>query len=640
MKKICIFFFLIFSYTGFCSSGEFYNDLSKLYNLNLDKLNSRKISQTIKKVEKDKLFEPYKEWLLTLSRFATSKKFSHLKDICLNYSNPKGLEFLNNDIEKKCALHFKKNLFRLKKDDFQKSAALFLKHSSIFSHKAGENEKKFLNKISSFPEGTSLYNLLLEKYLKTTNLPSKSFSSLFMKDQRFKALYDLYGFNSLSKKNGKLKKLKRLIKPLYNLGGKKEFASQYKAHFDKIFRNIQKNGQFLNNPKSIKEMFYFTSFLGRNKKTNEIRTLLDYLYIKYSAISLLKNDYYFYYLWSYYLDGNTKDANAFIKQNRLLADYTTFPSKLQYWISQSLKGQLEEIKIQKLLLGIVKSNPISYYASVATQELKDSNKFLHKQAIDYYLRAPTLSFSDAEYIQFSKAFSKSLERAQIFSNRNIHNLFFREISELKKESVLKQYKAHTKLASVKMQEYGLFLPTFRLFYQELESGNLEYDKEILLTLFPSPYKTDIKKLTMAIDHKLVLSLIRQESSFNPSALSPVGAMGLMQLMPYTAKRFDKKIKKKELLEYSKNIKLGVSYLLELNERYDKNIMEMLSAYNAGERRIDKWKKTYLVEKNPLVNIEHIPFNETRKYVKLIKRNMFFYGIIEKEKKRSVAAATE
>ncbi len=628
------------SLSGFCSNGDFYNDLSKLYNENLDKLSSRKISNTLKKVNQDKLFEPYKNWLLTLSRFATSKKFSHLKDICLNYSNENSLTFLNTDIEKKCALYFKKNLFRLKKDDYKKATVLFFKYISIFSHKASDKEKGFLEKVSSLKEGQDLYNILLEKYLASKNLPSKNFSLFFMKDQRFKDLYKLYGANSLSKKNRKLKDLKRLIKPLYNLGGKKEFSSQYKAHFNKIFKNIQRNSDFLDNPKSIKEMFYFTSFLGRNKKTKEIRTLLDYLYIKYTSITLLKNDYYFYYLWSFYLDGNTKDANAFIKQSKLLANYKTFPSKLQYWISQSLKGQLEEIKIQKLLLGIVKTNPISYYASVATKELKKSNKYLHKQAIDFYLKPPTISFTDSEYINFSKTFSKSLERAQIFSNKNIYNLFFKEISELKKEEIVNKYKAHTKLASVKMQEYGLFLPTFRLFYQELESGNLEYDKEILLTLFPSPYKTDIQKLTMAIDHKLVLSLIRQESSFNPSALSPVGAMGLMQLMPYTAKRFDKKVKKKDLLQYSKNIKLGISYLLELNERYNKNIMEMLSAYNAGERRIDKWKNTYLIDKNPLINIEHIPFNETRKYVKLIKRNMFFYDIIEKEKQRSVATTKD
>jgi len=638
LKKICILFCFIFSCASLGSSKNFYIGLSKLYNINLDKLNSRTISKAISDLEKNPLFEDYKSWLLTLSSFTTSKKFSHIKDICLNFSQVEnqGLNFLNEDIEKKCALHIKKNLFRLKKEDIKNTTILFSKQSSIFSHKAGEKERKFLEKVITTQAGQLLYTSLLEKYLKTTNLPSKDFSKAFLTDQRFKSVYNVYGFNSYSKKRNKLKSLKKLIKPLYNLGGKKEFNNRFSSHFDKIFKYIQKNALFLNNPKSIKEMFYFSSFLGRNKKTKEIRTLLDYLQINYSAISELRNDYYFYYLWSFNLDGNKKNAHSFIKQNGLLSNYTSFPSKLQYWISQSLIGELEEIKIQKLLLGIVKSNPISYYASVATKELKTLNKFLHKQAIDYYLKPPTISFTDTEYIKFSKNFSKNLERAQIFSNHNINTLFYKEVAELKNQKTIDQYKAYSKLASVKLQEYGLFLPTFRLFYEELESGDLEYDKEILLTLFPSPYKTDIKKLTIAIDHKLVLSLMRQESSFNPSALSPVGAMGLMQLMPYTAKRFDKKVKKNELLNYSKNIKLGISYLLELNDRYDKNIMEMLSAYNAGERRIDKWKKTYLTNKNPLINIEHIPFNETRKYVKLIKRNMFFYDIIEKEKQRSVA----
>ena len=140
--------------------------------------------------------------------------------------------------------------------------------------------------------------------------------------------------------------------------------------------------------------------------------------------------------------------------------------------------------------------------------------------------------------------------------------------------------------------------------------------------------------------ELVLSVIRQESEFDVSANSYVGARGMMQLMTYTAKLVAKQAK----LPYSKsrlstdpnyNIKLGSYYLASLLEEYEGSYPFALAAYNAGPRRVKYWKK---INGNPqkgkidYVNwIELIKFKETRNYVQRVLENVNVYRYILKGK---------
>jgi soluble lytic murein transglycosylase len=105
----------------------------------------------------------------------------------------------------------------------------------------------------------------------------------------------------------------------------------------------------------------------------------------------------------------------------------------------------------------------------------------------------------------------------------------------------------------------------------------------------------------------------------------------MQIMPKTGRSLYKRLKKKQLYNSNLNIKLGTKYLEKLLKRYDNNLVHVLSAYNAGESRVKRWKKEYFDDASIYHNIERIPFNETRKYVKLIFRNIFFYKFLEKKK---------
>ena len=70
--------------------------------------------------------------------------------------------------------------------------------------------------------------------------------------------------------------------------------------------------------------------------------------------------------------------------------------------------------------------------------------------------------------------------------------------------------------------------------------------------------------------------------------------------------------------------MGAKYFQQLHKRYNGNLVYVLSAYNAGESRVERWKGQYFSGDDLLRNIEMIPFLETRNYVKLIFRNLFFY----------------
>jgi soluble lytic murein transglycosylase len=175
-----------------------------------------------------------------------------------------------------------------------------------------------------------------------------------------------------------------------------------------------------------------------------------------------------------------------------------------------------------------------------------------------------------------------------------------------------------------------YLSSCKYLYEALDRKEILFNRQLLEMLYPTPYLNDLKSTlkSSGFDPIIVLSLIRQESVFNPEARSPVGARGLMQLMPATAKRFQRSVREKQLVQPKRNMEIGTKYFQQLMKRFDGNLVYVLASYNAGENRVDRWKTTYFNEDETILkNIEMIPFLETRNYVKLIFRNIFFYKLL-------------
>jgi len=148
-------------------------------------------------------------------------------------------------------------------------------------------------------------------------------------------------------------------------------------------------------------------------------------------------------------------------------------------------------------------------------------------------------------------------------------------------------------------------------------------------LFPKAYWGDLKRYSEQneLDPYLVASLIRQESEFNPNAISHANAVGLMQLLPATGKHVAKELKlyhfnPSELYTPTVNLELGTRYFKSMVDKFG-SFEYALAAYNAGSDRVEDWLSQGKYRDVPEF-VESIPFSETREYVQAIVRNTNVY----------------
>lgn len=163
----------------------------------------------------------------------------------------------------------------------------------------------------------------------------------------------------------------------------------------------------------------------------------------------------------------------------------------------------------------------------------------------------------------------------------------------------------------------------KVIWQALKKyGSDNLSLELLEDLYPVQFRNEIAQQASYIDPALIFSLIRQESSFNPRATSPAGARGLMQVMPATARRVERR-KKIDLYNPSVNIRIGAKYLSNLRKKHNGDYARLIASYNAGPNNTIKWDTRYNGAV-PLLFADIIPYPETRRYVSGLMRHMYWY----------------
>jgi soluble lytic murein transglycosylase len=130
-----------------------------------------------------------------------------------------------------------------------------------------------------------------------------------------------------------------------------------------------------------------------------------------------------------------------------------------------------------------------------------------------------------------------------------------------------------------------------------------------------------------LDASWIYAVLRQESAFNPTAISPVGATGLMQLMPGTASEVARSLglprpTRTRLFDPAINIRLGSSYLASMQQRFGGNPVLAAAAYNAGPARVERWLPEHAADAD--LWIATIPFHETRTYVRRVMAYRLIY----------------
>jgi|GEM_PF-245652 len=296
---------------------------------------------------------------------------------------------------------------------------------------------------------------------------------------------------------------------------------------------------------------------------------------------------------------------------------STHRFRVRYWLAQALTQQQEHEKSRRVLEDLVKESPLTYYGMLASI----SAGIPIEPFIDGTLPQ---AFRDDTYL--FPAESLRLRRAERFVAEKARDLASLELKELKPRdgysNPLMMY-----LATLNA-EIGNHSTTFQLLQEMVLRG---YDGVLtsygLRLIFPAEYMDIVQKEADAnqIDPILILGLIKQESAFDPSAVSSSGASGLMQLMPATAVDTEAGVKRADLVFPEVNVRIGTKYLRQMLTRFNGNIAMALAGYNAGPNAVARWIKEGKAERGMLEFIEAIPYKETREYVAAIIRNHYWYS---------------
>ncbi len=188
--------------------------------------------------------------------------------------------------------------------------------------------------------------------------------------------------------------------------------------------------------------------------------------------------------------------------------------------------------------------------------------------------------------------------------------------------------------------YAQALRNLKLYAPEfLEKIGDDFPPDFWWIAYPQGVRDEVEPIAKEsqVNPDLVTAVIREESNYDPEAVSPVGALGLMQLMPTTAQWVAKHINlesfsRDQLHSPSINIRLGAHYLAFLLDRFAGEPISAVAAYNAGPDAVTRWKAIVPTEDRDEF-LEAIPFQETRSFVKRVMRSYYEYQQLQKFRQR-------
>lgn len=180
--------------------------------------------------------------------------------------------------------------------------------------------------------------------------------------------------------------------------------------------------------------------------------------------------------------------------------------------------------------------------------------------------------------------------------------------------------------------FSILIPVVLLIFSTV--FNDKATEEFTKSLYPVKYESYVEKSAREfdVDVCLIYGVIRTESNFNPDAVSNVGAIGLMQIMPETFSwlqnyragfQSDKLMDSDKLYNPKTNIEYGTFFLSYLLDRYDGDTSLAICAYNAGHGNVDSWIADGTIPDHDVTS-EDIPFEETSNYLTRVTESMEMY----------------
>ncbi|SFU65462.1 soluble lytic murein transglycosylase [Nitrosomonas eutropha] len=295
----------------------------------------------------------------------------------------------------------------------------------------------------------------------------------------------------------------------------------------------------------------------------------------------------------------------------LLNSISQMPAAMQqedvwrYWRARALKISKKNVEANALLIPL--SHEHSFYGQMAREEL---GEMLSVPATEYQVKPREIHRMEQ---------NPGIRRALALYRMN-------QRVEANREWIwtVQHFSDAQLLAAAKVaQRYGIYDRAINTAIKTVSHHdfNLRY---------LAPYREQMRPVLQQqqLDEAFVYGLIRQESRFIADIKSGAGAIGLMQLMPATAKWVAGKLGVRDfhtslVTDINTNLQLGTYYLKHVLDQLDDQPLLAAAAYNAGPGRAKQWKDTHPLE--GAIYAETIPFNETRDYVKVVLSNSMYYA---------------
>ena len=353
--------------------------------------------------------------------------------------------------------------------------------------------------------------------------------------------------------------------------------------------------------------------------------------------------------WLSLRSGKNDDAKRlFEEQIEKYPGGAEIPSAL-YWRARLAEEDKDWNKAGIYYAALMQRYTNFYYAYLARARFK----FKFDTSTQDPLLEKILQTPDAQYDFTTPQDSLRYQRSRVLANGALFDFAIRELQAADEEEPKTDVWPEIEIAKVylDMDRSDRALQTLKRAvpgYYAMEIQELP--KSYWQILFPRPFWTDLKRYAAAngLDPFLVASLIRQESEFNPEAVSRADAYGLMQLLPKVGKGLAHELRIRhfstdDLTKPTLNLQLGTRYFKQTLDEFGGQVEYALAAYNAGSDRVKDWRSngTY---RDIAEFVESIPFTETREYVQAIMRNAniyrALYGAEDGAPSKSVRASTE
>jgi soluble lytic murein transglycosylase len=310
-----------------------------------------------------------------------------------------------------------------------------------------------------------------------------------------------------------------------------------------------------------------------------------------------KNRIYWEIAWGSYLCGNWATSRTYLEK---LLDDEQYRERALYWLGRTHQADGRAGAARDTLLRVRREFPFGYYGVLARQELNMPDEPLPQpqQPLTELLPLPD-----------------GYERVKLLISLGLTSEAGRELAARKKNGKGRPQSGLARLY-LEMDDYSGALNLYR---SDMPGSVRRENLPVWGVLYPLAFREYVAQAPQGVPESLVYAVMRAESTYQPAAVSPVGARGLMQLMPATAAAIVKNGKSfnaDQLFSPELNIRCGTRHLKDLLDRYDGDTIAVIAAYNAGAHNVDRWRKTFPSRRGDEF-IESIPFGETREYVKKV-----------------------